>query len=43
MTYVVRPIRLVTVEGTVAPLGLGPIIVVMLVALVLAARLLPRL
>jgi ABC-2 type transporter. len=43
LTYVVRPIRLVTVEGVVAPLGLAPIIVVMTVALILAARVLPRL
>jgi len=43
LTYVVRPIRLVTVEGVVSPLALVPITAVMIVALVAAARVLPRL
>jgi ABC-2 type transport system permease protein len=43
LTYVVRPIRLVTVEGVVDPLGLVPIAAVMLLALFAAARVLPRL
>ena len=43
LTYVVRPIRLVTVEGVLAPLGLVPIAVMMTVALVAAAAVLPRL
>jgi ABC-2 type transport system permease protein len=43
LTYVVRPIRLVTVEGVLAPLGLVPIAVMMAVALVAAAAVLPRL
>lgn len=43
LTYVVRPIRLVTVEGVVTPVALLPITVVMIVALVAAARVIPRL
>jgi ABC-2 type transporter. len=43
LTYIVRPIRLVTVEGVLAPLGLVPIAVMMAVALVAAAAVLPRL
>jgi hypothetical protein len=39
---VVRPIRLVTVEGVVTPVALLPITVVMIVALVAAARVIPR-